>query len=153
MYQKKLCLFIKRKQTLSNHHHGLCRFSLKYKQQPQTRNTPKTNKPKLCSVPPFFYAPLERLVDRSSLIVEPVRSPLFLATHLLEQLHIILLQLLQLLFLLEQFTRQVLPSRLCRIRPLNLNPVHQRWVIAIKTKIQLPNTLPIILNCVIGIIN
>jgi hypothetical protein len=29
----------------------------------------------------------------------------------------------------------------------------QRWVIAIKTKIQLPNTLPIILNCVIGIIN
>ena len=29
----------------------------------------------------------------------------------------------------------------------------QRWVIAIQTKIQLPNTLPIILNCVIGIIN
>jgi len=29
----------------------------------------------------------------------------------------------------------------------------QRWVIAIKTKIQLPNTLPIILHCVIGIIN
>ena len=29
----------------------------------------------------------------------------------------------------------------------------QRWVIAIETKIQLPNTLPIILNCVIGIIN
>jgi len=31
--------------------------------------------------------------------------------------------------------------------------VEQRWVIAIKAKIQLPNTLPIILNCVIGIIN
>ncbi len=29
----------------------------------------------------------------------------------------------------------------------------QRWVIAIISKIQLPNTLPIILNCVIGIIN
>ena len=29
----------------------------------------------------------------------------------------------------------------------------QRWVIAFKTKIQLTNTLPIILNCVIGIIN
>ena len=29
----------------------------------------------------------------------------------------------------------------------------QRWVIAIKTKIQLPNTLTIILNFVIGIIN
>jgi len=29
----------------------------------------------------------------------------------------------------------------------------QRWVIAIKTKIQLTNTLPIILNCVIGVIN
>ena len=29
----------------------------------------------------------------------------------------------------------------------------QRWVIAIKTKNRLPNTLPIILNCVIGIIN
>jgi hypothetical protein len=29
----------------------------------------------------------------------------------------------------------------------------QRWVIAIKTKIQLPNTLPIILNCVISIIS
>ena len=29
----------------------------------------------------------------------------------------------------------------------------QRWVIAIKTKIQFTNTLPIILNCVIGIIN
>ena len=29
----------------------------------------------------------------------------------------------------------------------------QRWVIAIETKIQLPNTLPIILNFVIGIIN
>ena len=29
----------------------------------------------------------------------------------------------------------------------------QRWVIAIKTKIQLPNTLPTILNCAIGIIN
>jgi hypothetical protein len=29
----------------------------------------------------------------------------------------------------------------------------QRWVIAIKTKIQLPNTVPIILNCVIGIIH
>jgi len=28
----------------------------------------------------------------------------------------------------------------------------QRWVIAVKTKIQLPNTLPIILSCVIGII-
>jgi hypothetical protein len=31
--------------------------------------------------------------------------------------------------------------------------VRQRWVIAIKTKVQLPNTLPIISNCVIGIIN
>ena len=29
----------------------------------------------------------------------------------------------------------------------------QRWVIAIRTKIQLPNSLAIILNCVIGIIN
>jgi len=29
----------------------------------------------------------------------------------------------------------------------------QRWVIAIRTKIQLPNSLPIILNSVIGIIN
>jgi hypothetical protein len=29
----------------------------------------------------------------------------------------------------------------------------QRWVIAIKTNIQLPNTSPIISNCVIGIIN
>jgi len=29
----------------------------------------------------------------------------------------------------------------------------QRWVIAIETKIQLPNTLPIILNCAVGIIN
>jgi hypothetical protein len=29
----------------------------------------------------------------------------------------------------------------------------QRWVIAIETKIQLANTLPIILNCVIGVIN
>jgi len=29
----------------------------------------------------------------------------------------------------------------------------QRWVISIKTKFQLTNTLPIILNCVIGIIN
>ena len=31
--------------------------------------------------------------------------------------------------------------------------VCQRWVIAIETKIQLPNTLPIILNCAIGIID
>jgi hypothetical protein len=29
----------------------------------------------------------------------------------------------------------------------------QRWVIAVETKIQLPNTLLIILNCVTGIIN
>ena len=29
----------------------------------------------------------------------------------------------------------------------------QRWAIAIETKIQLPSTLPIVLNCVIGIIN
>jgi len=32
-------------------------------------------------------------------------------------------------------------------------PSAHRWVIAIQTKIQLPNTLPIILNCVIGVIN
>jgi hypothetical protein len=29
----------------------------------------------------------------------------------------------------------------------------QRWVIAIETKIQSTNTLTIILNCVIGVIN
>ena len=32
------------------------------------------------------------------------------------------------------------------------SPLHQRWVIAIETEIRLLNKLPIILNCVIGII-
>jgi len=32
------------------------------------------------------------------------------------------------------------------------SPLHQRWVIAIETEIRLLSTLPIILNCVIGII-
>ena len=40
-----------------------------------------------------------------------------------------------------------------RHRRNTIRPWRQRWVIAIKTKIQLPNTLPIIFNCVIGIIN
>jgi len=38
-------------------------------------------------------------------------------------------------------------------RGYTVRPWRQRWIIAIKTKTQLPNTLPIILNCVIGIIN
>ena len=36
---------------------------------------------------------------------------------------------------------------------IEFGAVAQRWVVAIETKIQLPNTLPIILNCAIGIIN
>ena len=47
----------------------------------------------------------------------------------------------------------LLVSNGVRLRLDLIGAPQQRWVIAIETKIQLPNTLPIVLNCVIGIIN